>query len=131
MTAAAELTAPLPTLPVPDGRPVTRGRVALGRYRPLVAPDGACTVAVAFATAAWLGPPGAPPPPLPGLIHRDTAAVDGRGRAVLSRAVRAYLAVAEPEAFDAIVVSCGNGLLLVPGEDFTRRQQEVADALTR
>ena len=131
MSAAAELAAPLPSLPTPDGRPVTRGRVALGRYRARVAPDGACTVAVAFGTAAWLGPPGSSPPPLPGLVHRDTAAVDPRGRAVLSRAVRAYLAVTEPEAFDAIVVCCGDGLLLIPREDFVRRQQEVADALAR
>ena len=131
VTAAAELTAPLPPLPVPDGRPVTRGRVALGRYRAAVAPHGTCTVAVAFATAVWLGPPGAHPPPLPGLVHRDTATVDARGRAVLSRAVRAYLAVADPEAFDAVVVSFGGGLLLIPCEDFARRQQEVAHALTR
>lgn len=61
VTAAAELAAPLPPLPVPDGRPVTRGRVALGRYRDRVAPDGVCTVAVAFAAAAWLGPPGSNP----------------------------------------------------------------------
>lgn len=131
VTAAAELTAPLPPLPVPDGRPVTHGRVALGRYRTLVAPDGTCTVAVAFATAVWLGPPGSSPPPLPGLIHRDTAAVDPRGRTVLSRAVRAYLAVTDPEAFDAVVAGCGDGLLLVPREDFARRQREVADALAR
>ena len=131
VTAAAELTAPLPPLPVPDGRPVTRGRVALGRYRDLVAPDGVCTAVVAFATAVWLGPPAASPPPLPGLVHRDTAAVDARGRAVLSRAVRAYLAVTDPEAFDVIVVGSGDGVLLLPCKDFARRQQEVADALAR
>jgi len=131
VTAAAELTAPLPPLPVPDGRPVTRGRVALGRYRALVAPQGVCAAAVGFNTAAWLGPPGASPPPLPGLHHSDTAAVDPRGRVVLSRAVRAYLAVEDVEAFDAVVVGIGDGLLLIPCEDFARRQQEVADALAR
>jgi hypothetical protein len=129
VTAAAELATPLPPLPVPAGRPVTRGRVALGRYRAIVAPHGTCTVAVGFATAVWLGPPGASPPPLPGLIHRDTAAIDARGRAVLSRAVRAYLAVTDPEGFDTVVAAAGGGLLLIPCEDFARRQREVADAL--
>ena len=73
VTAAAELAAPLPPLPVPDGRPVTLLRVALGRYRDLVAPHGVCAVTVGSAVAAWLGPPDASPPRLPGLVHRDDA----------------------------------------------------------
>jgi hypothetical protein len=57
--------------------------------------------------------------------------VDQAWRAVLSRAVRAYLAVTVPDAFDAVVVGSGDGLLLLPSKDFARRQQEVADVLHR
>ena len=60
-------------------------------------------------------------------MWRTTAPFDARGRVVLDRRARAYLAVADPAAFDAVVLApSGGGLLLVPVEGFDRRVEALA-----
>lgn len=52
--------------------------------------------------------------------------MDRRGRVVLSRQVRAWLDVADPAAFEAVVMPVPTGgLLLVPVEGFGQRFEAV------
>lgn len=134
MSAATELagaTEPTATLTpahalVPSGVPVYAGRLHLGRLRHRVGGHGPVSVRCGFANACWLGTADQPGVDLGRLTYWDEAAVDGRGRAVLSRQVRAWLAVADPAAFEAAVMAVpAGGLLVVPLEDVTRRLAEV------
>jgi len=113
----------------PVGLPVRRGRLSLRRLRFLLGP-GACAevdLVAGFSTAAWIGRPGTDAPDLGRLVWRTTAPLDARGRVVLDRRARAYLAVADAAAFDAVVLApSGGGLLLVPVEGFERRVEALA-----
>lgn len=82
---------------------------------------------VGFETAAWVGRHDQLPPPLGRLCWHAISTVDRRGRVVLDRRARAYLAVADPAVFDVVVLRpAGGGLLLVPTEGVERRLQAVA-----
>lgn len=111
------------------GLPVRSGRVCLGRQREALGP-GACSevaVVVGFETAAWVGRKDQSPPLLGRLCWHATSTLDGRGRVVLDRRARAYLAVEDPAAFHVVVLRpTGGGLLLVPTESVQRRLQAVA-----
>ena len=130
VSAAAEFAdqrAPAQLAPI--GLPVRRGRVALGRVRAALGP-GACPavdVVAGFATAVWLGRPGTDPPALGRLSWRSQSPLDARGRVVLDRRTRLYLAVGDPAAFDVVPLAarCG-ALFLVPVEDFDRRLAELS-----
>jgi hypothetical protein len=107
---------------VPVGIPIRRGRLHLGRLRPFL--DGADTVAVAvgFASAAWVGPRTEPAPNLGRLGYRSDTRIDERGRLVLDLRVRNWLGVANPLAFEVVVVPASPaGLLVIPVEDFAHR----------
>ena len=110
------------------GLPVRGGRVCLGRQREALG-AGACdevAVVAGFQTAVFLGCPAQPPPPLGRLSWRTTSGIDGRGRVVLDRRARTYLAVADPAAFEVVVLRPpGGGLLLVPTEGFEQRLEAV------
>jgi hypothetical protein len=83
-------------------------------------------VVVGFETAAWVGRHDQSPPPLGRLCWHASSTLDGRGRVVLGRRARAYLAVDDPAAFDAVLRPAGGGLLLAPTEAVERRLQAVA-----
>jgi hypothetical protein len=112
----------------PAGTPITNGRLAVGRLRHWLPADGRLVVLVGFATACWLGPPDAKPPDLGRHVYRSTTAVDGRGRVLIDRRSRAWLATADPASFQAIALPLagdGGGLLVVPVEDYARRIEAV------
>lgn len=111
---------------LPPGSPVESGRVHLGRLRPQL-PAGRVTVLVGFASLGWLGDPeAATPPDLGRMVYRSDVSADRRGRVVLDRRARAWLAVADAASFDALVMpSPAGGVLVVPVEDFGRRISEV------
>lgn len=129
MAAAAELasTPGAPSL-APIGLRVERGRLTLGRLRSRAeaARGGPVALVAGFGTACWLGPDAALAPGLGRLAHRATVVVDERGRVVLDRRARAYLAVGDPVDFEVVPVSAPSGLLLVPVEGFDRRVEGVA-----
>ena len=112
---------------VPAGIPIRRGRLHLGRLRSCL--DGADTVAVSvgFASAAWVGRPTESAPNLGRLGYRSEARVDGRGRLVLDLRVRNWLGVANPLAFEVVVVPAAPaGLLVIPVEDFAHRWEVLS-----
>jgi hypothetical protein len=112
---------------VPAGIPIRRGRLHLGRLRSFL--DGADTVAVAvgFASAAWVGSPTEPSPNLGRLSYRSEARVDERGRLVLDVRVRSWLGVANPLAFEVVVVPASPaGLLVIPVEDSAHRWEVLS-----
>lgn len=111
---------------LPPGSPVESGRVHLGRLRSQL-PTGRVTVLVGFASLAWLGDPEVTTPPdLGRMVYRSDVSVDRRGRVVLDRRARAWLAVADPASFDALVMtSPAGGVLVVPVEDFALRVEGV------
>lgn len=95
MSAAAELAeAPRPDL-TPTGIPVRDGRLTLGRLRELLARDETLEVVAGFATACWIGPPGAGAPDVGRLTYRSRTGIDQRGRVMLDYRVRARLSVAD------------------------------------
>jgi hypothetical protein len=107
---------------VPAGIPIRRGRLHRGRLRSCL--DGADTVAVSvgFASAAWVGRPTESAPNLGRLGYRGEARVDERGRLVLDLRVRNWLGVANPLAFEVVVVPAAPaGLLVIPVENFAHR----------
>jgi hypothetical protein len=108
----------------PVGVPVRRGRLHLGRLRGWLPEGDRVAVVTGFATVCWLGAVGVEPPGLGRLVFRSVAGVDGRGRVVLDRRSRAWLAVPDPAGFEAVVVpvvwDCG-GVLVVPVEGYARR----------
>ena len=127
MSAAAsmnETPAAGRTALAPAGTPIANGRLAVGRLRHWLPPDGRLVVLVGFATACWLGPPDAKPPNLGRHVYRSTTSVDGRGRVLIDRRSRAWLATADPASFQAVALPLageGGGLLVVPVEDYARR----------
>ena len=75
-----------------------------------------------FASAAWVGPPTELAPNLGRLGYRSETRVDERGRLVLDLRVRNWLGVANPLAFEVVVVPAAPaGLLVIPVEDFAHR----------
>jgi hypothetical protein len=113
---------------VPSGAPVQRGRVHLGRLRPHLPDTGLpVVVAVGFSSVCWLGPSGVLVPDLGRMTYRSETSVDRRGRVVLDRRVRAWLALDDPAAFEALLMPApaGAGVLVVPVADFARRLGEV------
>jgi len=110
---------------VPAGSPVVAGRVHLGRLRGKVPPDR-LLVLVGFGTLVWLGSDEATPPELSRLVYRAAATVDRRGRLVLDRRARGWLAVKDPGSFEVLVMAApAGGVLVVPVEDFGRRVSGV------
>jgi hypothetical protein len=132
VSAAATLATP-PGVPggaglAPAGMPVRQGRLHLGRVRRWLPPDGEVVVLAGFGTACWLGSPDVAPPDLGRHVHRSLAVIDTRNRVVLGRRARAWLAVADPAAFEAVTLPLGwdgEGLLVVPVEDYARRLEVV------
>ena len=60
------------------------------------------------------------------MVSRGETTIDGRGRAVLDRRTRAWLAVKDPTRFEVMLMPVGSGgVLVIPIEDFTRRWAEV------
>lgn len=113
---------------VPKGVPVRNGRLHLGRLRHWLPLDGSLAVLVGAGAACWLGSPDVRPPGLGRPVYRSTATIDGRGRAVLDRRSRAWLAVSNPAAFEAFTLPLGwdcQGLLVVPVEGYARRVEAV------
>jgi hypothetical protein len=129
VTAAAALdkAAPSPALLEPIGFPVRDGRMALGRQRVALGSGAAkLNVVAGFNTAVWLGCPDMDAPALGRLVWRGTATIDGRGRVVLDRRARAYLAVADLASFEVVVLRPANGgLLLVPLDGFEARLEAI------
>jgi hypothetical protein len=128
MNAAANLSAldgarrPL----VPAGIPIRRGRLHLGRLRSFLEGTDTVAVSVGFASAAWVGPRTAPAPNLGRLGYRSETHVDERGRLVLDLRVRNWLGVANPLAFEVVVVpATPAGLLVIPVEDFAHRWEAL------
>lgn len=129
VSAAERLVAPAPPTVVlaPMGVPVRAGRLHLGRLRSLVAADVPLIVAAGFGSACWVGESGAVMPNLGRLGYRTTTVVDGRGRIVLDRRVRTWLAVEDERAFDVVTVPAPDGgILVVPVEDFARRWEVIS-----
>lgn len=113
---------------VPAGMPVRQGRLHLGRVRRWLPADGEVVVLAGFGTACWLGSLEVAPPDLGRHVHRSLATVDARTRVVLGRRTRAWLAVTDPAAFEAVTLPWGwdcEGLLVVPVEDYARRLEAV------
>src|SRR5262245_3020379 len=107
VSAAATITeAPAPEIValVPVGVPVLHGRLHLARIRHWLPVDGRVAVVAGFGTAAWLGSPDDQPPDLGRHVYRSTAVVDGRGRVILDRRSRAWLAVADIVSFQAVTM---------------------------
>lgn len=128
MSAAAELgdaVTPSQVL-MPPGSPVRSGRLHVGRLRSRLPVDGPVRVLVGFGSMCWLGGPDDAPPGLGRMVFRAEAPIDRRGRVVLDRRARAWLAVADPAAFDAVVMPApAGGVLVVPVEGFTGRAEAV------
>jgi hypothetical protein len=127
MSAAAELTeAPRPEL-APMGIPMRDGRLTLGRLRELLPRDESLEVVAGFATACWIGLPGAHAPDLGRLTYRSRTGIDRRGRVMLDYRVRTRLSVADPNRFEVVAFPAEmGGILVVPVEDFARRFEVVS-----
>jgi hypothetical protein len=129
MTAAAALAAP--TAPdalalAPAGVPVRSGRLSLGRVRQWLPVDGVVSVLAGFGTACWLGSPDERAPDLGRLVCRPAARADRQSRVVLDRRVRAWLGVADPTVFTAVLMPLATGgVLVVPVEGFAQRVEVV------
>jgi hypothetical protein len=112
---------------VPTGVPVRRGRLYLGRLRTLLDSAEQLTLGVGFATACWIGPAGTSMPELGQLRYATAIEVDPRGRLVLDRRVRSWLAVDTPMCFDVITApATEGGVLVVPVDGFARRWQAIS-----
>jgi hypothetical protein len=121
MSAAAELAPASATL-TPPGVPVRSGRVHLGRLRSHLPAGDSVTVIVGFGTVCWLGGPDVVSPDLGRMVYRAGARPDRRGRVVLDRRARAWLAVETPGEFEAVVIAAPTGgVVVVPIEDYARR----------
>ena len=125
LVSAAAQAAPATGALVPSGIPVRNGRLHLGRLRSTVGSGERLALIAGFATAVWIGPPAANPPPLGRLAYRSDTSIDARGRLVVEFRVRGWLAVADTRAFEVVVVAADGGLLIVPVEDFARRWAAV------
>jgi hypothetical protein len=108
--------------------PVRNGRLHLARLREWLPAGDQVVVVTGFASACWLGGPGVQPPGLGDHLYRSVTSVDRRGRVVLDRRSRAWLAVTDPARFEAVALpvmwDCG-GVLVVPVEDYGRRFEAV------
>jgi hypothetical protein len=128
MSAAAELGDAVvsPQVLVPPGAPVRSGRLHVGRLRSRLPVDGPVRVLVGFGSVCWLGGPHDVPPGLGRMVFRAEAPIDRRGRVVLDRRARAWLAVEDPAAFEAVVMPApAGGVLVVPVEGFAGRAEAV------
>lgn len=121
MSAVEAVEAPAGGGLVPVGVPVVSGRVHLGRLRSRVPTAGPISVTVGFGSLVWLGDPGAAPD-LGRMVYRTELRADRRGRLVLDRQARAWLALADPVSFEALVMPAPDaGVLVVPVDGFARR----------
>ena len=112
----------------PMGLPIRRGRLHLGRLRPLLDPTQPVAVAAGFATAAWLGAQDMSAPHLGRLAYRSETRVDERGRVVLDLRIRAWLGIEDPMCFEVVAIPVAEGgLLVVPIEDFARRWEVISE----
>lgn len=104
------------------GIQITRGRVYLQRFRLRFPPDGTVTVVVELGGVCWLGPSDRLGNNLgPGITVAETK-LSPSGRLYLRRALRDKLAVADGNAFRAVVVPAPiGGVTVVPIEGFARR----------
>ena len=130
MSAAATLSdgqAPDAFVLAPPGVPVRDGRLHLGRIRSWLPIDGEVAVVTGFGTATWLGRVEDQPPGLGRHVYRLTAGIDRRGRLVLDRRSRAWLAVEDAASFEAVTMPLTNprGVLLVPVEGYAHRLRGV------
>lgn len=129
MSAAEALDSPADggaAAAAPLGVPVRAGRLHVARVRQWLPSDGPVAVVAGFASACWLGSPETKAPDLGRLAYRSLTAVDSRGRVVLDRQVRAWLAVADTASFEVAVMPLQpTGVLVVPVEDFARRFEAV------
>jgi hypothetical protein len=129
MSAAAELGDAVvrgPLALMPPGAPVSAGRVHVGRLRSRLPALGPVQVVVGFGSVCWLGGPDDRPPSLGRMVYRAEAGIDRRGRLVLDRRGRAWLAVADPGAFEAVVMPApAGGVLVIPVEGFSGRLHAV------
>lgn len=68
------------------------------------------------------------PPDLGHHVYRSTTELDPRGRLVLDRRSRAWLAVTSPAEFPALAIPTSEqgGLLIVPVQDDGRRLEAVS-----
>lgn len=115
---------------IPAGIRVRRGRLSVGAgVLPALGspPPSKLRVVAGLRAGCWLGAPGQDEPTLGRLVHRGVTTLDQRRRVVLDRHVRAYLGVADADAFCVVVIALGTGgLLLVPTENFDRRLERVS-----
>jgi hypothetical protein len=111
---------------VPAGVPVVSGRVHLGRLRSHLPADGPLAIVVGFGSLAWLGGPDEAAPDLGRMVYRTVVRADRRGRVVLDRQARAWLALTDPVIFEVLVMPApAGGVLVVPVDGFARRVAAV------
>jgi hypothetical protein len=123
VSAASQLVDPSPS----RSALARRGRLHLGRLRPLLARDESVAVVAGFSTGCWLGRRDGAVPDLGRFVYGNETRVDDRGRVVLDLRVRAWLAVDDPKAFDLVTVPAADGgILVVPVEEFARRCEVIA-----
>ena len=126
MSAVEAVEAPAGGGLVPVGMPVVSGRVHLGRLRSHLPADGPIAVLVGFGSVVWLGAPDATAPDLGRIVYRTVVQADRRGRVVLDRQARAWLALPDPMIFEALVMPAPTaGVLVAPVDGFTRRVAAV------
>ncbi len=126
MSAVETMDAPAGAGLVPVGVPVVSGRVHLGRLRSHLPADGPIAMVVGFGSLAWLGGPNDTAPELGRMVYRTVVRADRRGRVVLDRQARAWLALPDPVTFEALVMPAPTaGVLVAPTDGFARRVAAV------
>lgn len=129
----------LPRTPFqPVGVPVRRGRVSLRRYLDALSPDESDGAAHAtwprkvvclaqFGGVVWIGP-ASNVPRLPGVVRRDFATLDAKGRVTIPDASRCQLAlpaeVVDDFRADVDVAPMG-GVYLCPVDGYESRKESV------
>lgn len=104
MSAVETMDTPASGGLVPVGVPVVSGRVHLGRLRSHLPADRPIAVVVGFGSLVWLGALDEAAPDLGRMVYRSVVRADHRGRVVLNRQARAWLALPDPASFEALVM---------------------------